>query len=102
MLQIRGIRKPGLARLLTKLSNYQEGFDANQPDYLTNLRAAFGENFCAAGQVVLGSYEDVESAILNPQAREFKLGTSYLDATHLPSGKLKGGPDRNLFVSPLS
>lgn len=101
LIQIRAIRKPGLVRFLSRLPCHQEGFDANNPDYLTNKRAAFGENFCTAGQVVLGSYNAVVDSIMNPQARTFKLGTANLDPKHLP-GKLKLGPKRSIFLLVLS
>ena len=98
----RGKNGGGLLTALTrpvyKILTLMEGLKANDPDYLSYQRAAFGENFCAAGQVVLGEFEEVSKAITSPQARTFRLGTAVLDSRHLP-GKVLGGPDRNLWVS---
>ena len=62
---------------------------------LANLPPCFGENFCTAGQVVLGGWEDVSIALTSPQARKVRLGTAVLSAKRLPM------QDRNLFVSAL-
>lgn len=98
--QIRTSCKPNgfLAKRIQPVLSLLEGFTANAPHYLSWKRMAFGENFMAAGEVVLGEFDEVSEAMTNPQARTFRLGTGILDSRHLP-GKLKGGPKRNLWVS---
>eukprot|EP01083_Nonionella_stella_P040329 109514_1 len=76
--QMRTISRPNglLAKTIQPLLNILEGASANDPTYLSRKRAAFGENFCAAGQVVLGEWEDVSTALTSPQARTLSLGTA--------------------------
>lgn len=47
----------------------------------------WGSNFCASGEVWLGSFKDVSGALLNPQARYTWLGEHPLLATNLPDTK---------------
>ena len=95
--QMHTISRPNgiLAKTIQPLVSLIEGQAANLPSYLSYKRAGFGENFCAAGQVVLGSWEDVSIALTSPQARTTRLGTAVLSAKRLPM------QDRNLFVSVL-
>jgi hypothetical protein len=44
----------------------------------------WGDNFCAAGQIWLSSYEDVSKAVLEPQGRSARLGEHPLIASHFP------------------
>lgn len=101
--QIRTSCKPNgfLAKRIQPVLSLLEGFAANAPHYLSWKRMAFGENFMAAGEVVLGEFDEVSEAMTNPQARTFRLGTGILDSRHLP-GKLKGGPKRNLWLLAVS
>lgn len=61
-----------------------EGQAANLPHYLSYKRAAFGENFCCAGQVVLGEWDEVQKALTSPQSRTFRLGTAVMSESRLP------------------
>lgn len=76
-----------LATFLLKLIRLIEGQAANLPPYLSHKRAAFGENFCAAGQVILGEWDEVQRALTSPQARTFNLGTAPLSEERLPKAK---------------
>jgi len=86
MFQIHTICHPKgiLARVIQPLINLWEGQVANLPYYLSYQRAAFGENFCAAGQVVLGEWKEVERALTSPQARTFRLGTAPISEARCP------------------
>lgn len=103
-MQIRALTKPKgfIAKRLQPILTLMEGFKAMDPYYLSWKRMAFGENFIAAGQVVLGEWDEVVKAITSPQARTCRLGTTLLDDRHLPTEKLVFGPDRDLFVLALS
>jgi hypothetical protein len=96
--QMHTISRPNgvLARTIQPLVTLIEGQAANLPPYLSDKRAAFGENFCTAGQVVLGGWEDVSMALTSPQARKVRLGTAVLNAKRLPM------QDRNLFPLAIS
>ncbi len=76
-----------------------EGLVANEPTYLQVKRLAFGANFCCAGQVVMGEFDTLETALTSPQARGWRLGTSVLDANNSPNQDVGG---RNLFLLSLS
>lgn len=67
--------------------------------YLNSKRLAFGSNFCCAGQVVLGEFKTLETALTSPQARTLRLATVALDANHLPNQDVGG---RNVFLLSLS
>ncbi len=69
------------------------------PTYLDAKRLALGPNFCCAGQVVLGEFKTLETALTSPQARTWRLGTSVLDANHAPNQDVGG---RNVFLLSLS
>eukprot|EP00929_Paragymnodinium_shiwhaense_P053423 TRINITY_DN2672_c0_g1_i2.p1 TRINITY_DN2672_c0_g1~~TRINITY_DN2672_c0_g1_i2.p1 ORF type:complete len:518 (-),score=81.87 TRINITY_DN2672_c0_g1_i2:275-1828(-) len=45
----------------------------------------WGNNFCAAGEVWLGSFADVSEALLSPQVRTYQLGEHPLQIGHLPA-----------------
>ncbi|MGL5060734.1 MAG: cytochrome 450 [Microcoleus sp.] len=76
-----------------------EGLIANEPTYLHAKRNAFGANFCCAGQVVMGDFATIETALTSPQARDWRLGTSVLDANNSPNQDVGG---RNVFLLSLS
>ena len=58
----------------------------------------WGTNFCASGQVWLGSHADVTKAVQNPQGRSFWLGEHPL----LPSSLPQGESGRCVFLLSLS
>ena len=58
----------------------------------------WGKNFCASGQVWLGSHADVTQAVQNPQGRTFWLGEHPL----LPSNLPRGESGRCVFLLSLS
>lgn len=76
-----------------------EGLIANEPTYLHTKRRAFGANFCCAGQVAIGDFATLETALTSPQARDWRLGTAVLDANHSPNQDVGG---RNVFLLSLS
>lgn len=76
-----------------------EGLIANEPTYLPAKRNAFGPNFCCAGQVAIGDFASIETALTSPQARDWRLGTSVLDANNSPNQDAGG---RNVFLLSLS
>lgn len=94
--QIHTIQHPHglLAKTLQVPVNLFEGQAANLPHYLSWKRAAFGENFVAAGQVILGEWNEVERALTSPQARTTQLGT-----TPLKQGRLPDANGESSFVS---
>lgn len=47
----------------------------------------WGLNFCASGEVWLGTYKDVSDALTNPQARSFNLGEHPLLPSSLPDSR---------------
>jgi hypothetical protein len=88
-----------LSKLLLPIVSLMEGMIAIQPTYLDNQRIALGANFCCAGQVVLGDFEAIETALTSPQARTWLLGTTLLDADRSPNQDVGG---RNVFLLSLS
>lgn len=88
-----------LSRIFLPLISFFEGLIANLPVYLDAKRQALGLTFCCAGQVVLGEFEVLEAALTQPQARDWRLGTSILSEAHAP-GVDSGG--RNAFLITLS
>ena len=88
-----------LGQLLMPIISFVEGLVANEPTYLDSKRQALGPNFCCAGQVVMGEFTELETALTSPQARSWRLGTSILDASHAPNLDVNG---RNLFLLALS
>lgn len=87
------------SKTLLPIISFVEGLIANEPTYLDAKRLAFGPNFCCAGQVVLGEFKTLETALTSPQARTWRLGTSVLDANHAPNQDVGG---RNVFLLSLS
>ncbi len=87
------------SRTLLPIISFAEGIIANQTSYLDAKRQALGLTFCCAGQVVLGEFNTLETALTSPQARTWRLGTSMLSADHGPQLD-KGG--RNVFLLSLS
>lgn len=88
-----------LSKTLLPIISFVEGLIANEPTYLDAKRRALGPNFCCAGQVVLGEFATLETALTSPQARTWRLGTSLLDANHAPNQDIGG---RNVFLLSLS
>lgn len=79
--------------------SFVEGLIANNTVYLDEKRQKLGFTFCCAGQVVLGDFQTLETALTSPQARTWRLGTSLLSASHGP-GVDQGR--RNTFLISLS
>lgn len=88
-----------LSKTFLPIISLIEGLIANEPTYLQVKRLAFGANFCCAGQVVMGEFDTLETALTSPQARDWRLGTSVLDANNSPNQDVGG---RNLFLLSLS
>lgn len=88
-----------LSRIFLPIISFIEGLIANRPVYLDAKRQALGLTFCCAGQVVLGDFKTLETALTSPQARGWRLGTSMLSASHAP-GVDQG--NRNAFLIALS
>jgi hypothetical protein len=99
--QARALQQPDavLSKLLLPIISLIEGWLANQPTYLDQQRLILGPNFCCAGQVVLGEFAAIETALTSPQSRAFRLGTTVLDDRHAPNGDVGG---RNVFLLALS
>ena len=91
--QIHTIQNPKgfLAKTLQPIISLFEGAPAAFS--LPKRRRRFGENFCVAGMVVLGNFEEVSRALTSPQARTYRLGSSLLDSKRLTGNK------RNTWVS---
>lgn len=88
-----------ISRTFLPIISLVEGIVANNPPYLDAKRQTLGLNFCCAGQVVLGDFKTIETALTSPQARDWRLGTSILSSSHGP-GVDQGG--RNVFLITLS
>lgn len=88
-----------LSQALLPIISFIEGAMANEPTYLNSKRLALGDNFCCAGQVVMGEFETLEVALTSPQGRTWRLGTSVLEASHAPNQDVGG---RNVFLLSLS
>lgn len=88
-----------LSEHMLPILSFVEGLIANEPTYLDAKRRALGPNFCCAGQVVMGEFAAIETALTSPQARTWRLGTSVLDAHHGPNLDVDG---RNVFLLSLS
>jgi hypothetical protein len=99
--QAWALQKPdeNLSKTLLPIVSLIEGFLATEPTYLDRQRIALGANFCCAGQVVLGDFEAIETALTSPQARTWRLGTTPLDADRSPNQDVGG---RNVFLLSLS
>ncbi|HEY9641693.1 MAG TPA: hypothetical protein V6C57_14495 [Coleofasciculaceae cyanobacterium] len=88
-----------LAKALLPIISFVEGIIANEPTYLDTKRQTFGDTFCCAGQVVMGEFSALETALTSPQARTWRLGTSLLDGSHAPNQDVG---ERNVFLLSLS
>ena len=88
-----------LSKTILPLISLVEGLLANEPTYLDSQQRKFGSNFCCAGQVVLGDFATLKTALTSPQARTWRLGTTILDAHHSPNQDVGG---RNVFLLSLS
>lgn len=99
--QIWALQNPEkkLSKTLLPIINFIEGLVANTPTYLDYKRLVLGPNFCCAGQVVMGEFAAVETALTSPQARTWRLGTTILEKSHLPNQDIGG---RNVFLLALS
>lgn len=64
-----------ISKLILPFVSLAEGLLANDPLYLNSKRLAFGSNFCCAGQVVMGEFKTLETALTSPQSRTWRLGT---------------------------
>jgi len=82
--QIWAIRHPTnvFSKLLLHPISVVEGL-LTPTTYLDRKRLMFGNNFCCAGEVVLGDFATVESALISPQARTYRLGESVMDRKNL-------------------
>ncbi|MEM8829907.1 MAG: cytochrome 450 [Cyanobacteria bacterium P01_G01_bin.19] len=87
-----------LSKTFIPLISFIEGISGNNPVYLDTQRQALGSNFCCAGQVVLGEFQTLETALTSPQARTWRLGTTILSKDHA-AGVDDGG--RNVFLISL-
>jgi len=87
------------SKTLLPIISFTEGIIANQPPYLDAKCQVFGPTFCCAGEVILGDFHTLETALTSPQARGWRLGTSLLSADHGP--QLDSG-GRNVFLLSLS
>ncbi|BAY07643.1 cytochrome 450 [Calothrix sp. NIES-2098] len=99
--QIWALQRPNksISKTILPIISFVEGLIANEPTYLDAKRLAFGSNFCCAGQVVLGEFNTLETALTSPQARTWQLGTSVLDADQAPNHDVD---ERNVFLLSLS
>lgn len=99
--QIWALQNPNnlLSKIFLPLISFIEGFLANNATYLDSKRLVFGSNFCCGGQVVMGEFTTLETALTSPQARTWQLGTTVLDANHGPNLDVGG---RNVFLLSLS
>jgi hypothetical protein len=99
--QIWALQNPNQlwSKTLLPIISFVEGTIANEPTYLDAKRLAFGPNFCCAGQVVMGDFATLETALTSPQARTWRLGTTILAERHSPNRDVDG---RNLFLLSLS
>jgi hypothetical protein len=88
-----------LSKTLLPIVSFVEGLIAIQPTYLDSQRIALGSNFCCAGQVVLGDFDAIATALTSPQSRTWRLGTTILDANYSPNQDVGG---RNVFLLSLS
>lgn len=99
--QAWALRNPDqtFSRILLPFVSFVEGLIANSPTYLYSKRFNLGRNFCCAGQVVMGEFATLESALTSPQARTWRLGTTLLDKDFFPNLDVGG---RNVFPLALS
>jgi cytochrome P450 len=88
-----------VSRSFLPIISFVEGTIANDPPYLDRKRQVLGDAFCCAGEVVLGDFKTLETALTSPQARDWRLGTSMLSSSHSP-GVDQGG--RNVLLITLS
>jgi hypothetical protein len=65
-----------------------QSLGVGNPSNMIALQSKWGDNFCASGQVWLSSYDDVSTALLEPQKRNARLGEHPLIPGHLP---IEGG-----------
>jgi hypothetical protein len=96
--QIWAISHPNnlISKLLLPPISVVEGILAKNHTYLDRKRLMFGDNFCCAGEVVLGDFTTLERALTSPQARTYRLGQTVLDRKNL---MVRG---RDLFLLALS
>jgi len=86
-----------VSRLYQPYLDMVEGFWAMNPLYLDRQRLLYGNNFMVAGQVVLGDFDSVETALTSPQGRTTNLGASPMIVKHLP--KVKDGSSLTFLLA---
>jgi hypothetical protein len=57
-----------VSRTFLPIISFVEGTIANNPPYLDRKRQVLGDAFCCAGEVVLGDFKTLETALTSPQA----------------------------------
>lgn len=85
--------------IIYTMFSVRETVEYNWGPAIARKRELFGDSFCGAGAVFLTSFDQVQEALLEPQARTARLGTNYLDPDHLPMLPREG---RLLFLLALS
>ncbi|CAE7757855.1 CYP77A2, partial [Symbiodinium sp. CCMP2456] len=98
--QLWALQRPEnlLARLLLPPVEIVDSISAGNTNNAMITYRNWGTNFCASGQVWLGSHADVTKAVQNPQGRSFWLGEHPL----LPSSLPQGESGRCVFLLSLS
>ena len=56
-----------LSRILLPIISFVEGIIGNKPVYLDAKKQALGLTFCCAGEVVLGDFKTLETALTSPK-----------------------------------
>lgn len=84
--QLWALQRPRniVTRLLLPPIALVESLGVGRPQDILALKEKWGPNFCASGQVWLGSYRDVTTALTSPQAKTHNLGEHPLMYSKLP------------------
>jgi hypothetical protein len=92
-------KKNPIACMLLPAFGFIEGLQSGATGAtLHRKKQLFGSSFCCAGGVFINDFADIEKALTEPQARDFRLGSILLSSCKLPMGP-DGG--RNVFLLAL-
>ncbi|CAE7826755.1 unnamed protein product [Symbiodinium microadriaticum] len=87
--QLWALQRPWnlISRLLLPLVEIVDSIGAGNTNNCMFTFKQYGKNFCASGEVWMGSFAEVKKSVQNPQGRNFWLGEHPLLPSSLPHGE---------------
>mmetsp|Transcript_22500 Transcript_22500/g.53023 ORF Transcript_22500/g.53023 Transcript_22500/m.53023 type:complete len:498 (+) Transcript_22500:87-1580(+) len=87
--QLWALQRPWnlISRLLLPLVEIVDSIGAGNTNNCMLIFNQYGKNFCASGEVWLGSHSEVKKSVQNPQGRNYWLGEHPLLPSSVPHGE---------------